>query len=117
MEDFPNNLEDLAELLKHKKLSYSLILDAEKLASAMKTIDYVESIVKEEDPDASIEVHFDPLLGTSLGVEIITTNVAIRNAPEFCMMAKNVDVIGIEPRVDDKVIFSLLFNDVKKPID
>ncbi len=116
MENCPINLEQLAERLKRLNLNCAMILDAKRYAEALETVRILEEMIKEEDPDAVITVDFDPLLGKDLEMEIITSSVAIRNVKAFCGIAKTADVIGIEPRLDEKLLIGVSFTNVKRTI-
>lgn len=116
MENYPMNLEQLAERLKNLNLTCAMILDPQKYAEALETIRILEEMIKEEDPDAEITVDFDPLFGKDLEMEIVTSSFAIRNVKLFCGIAKNADVIGIEPRLDEKLLIGISFYNVKRTV-
>lgn len=84
--------------------------------TVMRAVEKLQKLVLEDDPDALFTCEPDPLLGTSLGVDIETVLFSISKMKEFCKILSLASSIEAMPLINGKVRVSITFDDVWKII-
>lgn len=110
-------LESLMDLLRNKMpKEYITMLNMPRYSEAMQSISKIVAYVKDDCPDADVEVSFDALTGTSLCLKIIADEFNVYKIKEFCEVLKPANTMCVIPRLDSTVEIGFTYEDAKIPM-
>ena len=92
-----------------------LVKNEERYEEIMSAIDKIVSLCTQEDPNTKVKVSHDPLTGTSIGLEITSGSLSVRDIKKFCEGLLVADVFGIMGLKNCKFLFEFSFQRAMKP--
>jgi hypothetical protein len=113
IEDFLIPIKELFENLPKTRMH---IADTKKYMDALHTIRAVKDHVLNEDCDAMFDVHWDPIVGTSLCFVIVSDTVNVYNIEQMCETLRCVSTISVSARTDDMFEIGMTFEGVRQVI-
>ncbi|MGN1103414.1 MAG: hypothetical protein ACI4QI_00930 [Candidatus Coproplasma sp.] len=115
MHDF-DSLDQLIDV--YKKLmpkTVYLMKNKDRYDNAVKAISEITACAVDADQNAKVIVQPDPLTGTSLCLEIVSSLVVVDMIDKFCSALKQADNFEICPRTDGLIVFGVSFNNAFVP--
>lgn len=106
-------LDELMALLGSIPKDTVTMLDIPKYADAIRSVMQIVKFVKEDFPDAEVDLEFDALTGTTLLLTIITEGVNIYSIEEFCRALSVASTMDIVPLEDGKVQIGFTYRKIK----
>ena len=112
-EYYEATLDSMLETIRNLPQEKVTILNVPRYAEVMQAIEEIISMVKAYDPETEFDVHFDPLLGTSLMLMIKTDEFNIYKMKDFCKFASAADIMEIYPTTNGKLHIGFTFGGVQ----
>lgn len=108
--------ESLIEFLKESTAQRMTMLNAPRYSQAVRSIAQIVRFVKEDCPDAKVEIAFDDLTGTSLCLTIIADELNIYKIKDFCVAIECADTMCVIPRLDSTIEIGFTYEGAQIPV-
>ena len=109
-------VDELLELLKNIPKNRVTMLNLPRYSKAIQSIKSIVKYVKDDCPDAEVNVYFDELTGTSLCLTIIADELNVYRVKEFCAAIESASTMCVIPRLDSCVEIGFTFEDAQVPV-
>ena len=109
-------LDELMEILKRMPKQHITMLNMPRYAQAVQSIKKIVAYVKNDCPEAEVEVFFDELTGTSLCLKIIADEFNVYKIKDFCKAIEPANTMCVVPRLDCTVEIGFTYEGAQIPV-